>query len=379
MSQFIANTNIMRTNVDTLQSRRNYYSRKSRTFYLGSYQSVSNLSSYLGKIQASYLAISRNIGNVIEYLNDYIIDIEAIEKGFCGNGVFAKTASIGASARRYSNSLDLYKMSSDDLFEIRKAEYDIHAKTVADFIVSDKSQVVASGSAISSTMDIADANLGTEATVTQNSFSVFDKLNEESYLGGNEQDVSSFEKKDLENSVSSEYPHITIDQTKMADLSETNRNLDGIHNNAFINDVVAEGMHLTTHNPTYSNLPESTRKMIEAVVASNSNGTYEDALGVASVILNRYEDGRFPKDFIEIISDSKQFGANINPSISNETPNIKVIQAVDDALNQGIRNNDYLSFESYHRENENDHFTQMVEHSDGNFYYDLAQHLGRLG
>ena len=56
--------------------------------------------------------------------------------------------------------------------------------------------------------------------------------------------------------------------------------------------ALMEGKHETHGNTTYALSDEELRK-VAFVVNHECNGSYEDALGVISVILNRIEDGRY--------------------------------------------------------------------------------------
>lgn len=111
------------------------------------------------------------------------------------------------------------------------------------------------------------------------------------------------------------------------------------------------GFNVTSGNTVY-NLSDSDRDLICAIVSAESDQSYDDALAVASVILNRCEAPNWinshgtnpvsqataPNQFVVYQSGSYKKYTNGN------APNT-VQQAVDDALN-GVRNNEYLSFRS---------------------------------
>lgn len=111
------------------------------------------------------------------------------------------------------------------------------------------------------------------------------------------------------------------------------------------------GFNVTSGNTTY-NLNSSDKDLIYAIVSAESDKSYDDALAVASVILNRCEAPNWvsshgtnpvsqataPNQFVVYQSGSYKQYTNGNAPDT-------VQQAVDDALN-GVRNNEYLSFRS---------------------------------
>ena len=141
------------------------------------------------------------------------------------------------------------------------------------------------------------------------------------------------------------------------------------------------GRHDTSGNTTYQMSDEDLRKVVY-VVNHESNGTYEDALGVISVILNRIEDGRFNASTpLEVVTAPNQFEVWSDEkanAFTLEQANPNVLQAVQDATLGGIRNNDYVEFKAsyskdYTKGGELKH--QLVE--GGNKYHHLAKHLNR--
>ncbi len=112
-----------------------------------------------------------------------------------------------------------------------------------------------------------------------------------------------------------------------------------------------KGFVVTTDNPTY-NLSEGDLELLTAIVSAESDKSYDDALAVASTILNRCEEPKWsscggnnpvkqataPNQFVVYQHGSyKKFMGNGAPDTCK--------QAVLDALN-GARNHDYLSFRS---------------------------------
>lgn len=158
-----------------------------------------------------------------------------------------------------------------------------------------------------------------------------------------------------------------------------------VYENLDDNIGIRPGYHLTVGNTTYDATDRDV-KVLYYVVSKESNGTYEDALGVISVILNRMEDGRFHDDsLLSVVSQKNQF------EVWNEAKVMRFIEKTDieinenvwnalyDALFLGIRNNDYVEFKA---QDSSDYSVtgekkcQFVE--DGNKYHNLALHLDRL-
>lgn len=125
----------------------------------------------------------------------------------------------------------------------------------------------------------------------------------------------------------------------------TNVDISKYHNN------VAAGFEVTTGNKTY-NLSAEDYDLICSIVAAESDQGYDDALAVASTILNRCETSNWinahgtnpvaqataPNQFVVY-----QHGAYKRYTNGNAPDTVKT--AVMDALN-GVRNHDYLSFRS---------------------------------
>lgn len=88
MNEFFANTTAISAEINTLQRRKAFYNAKKNVFAPGSFGSGSApaLSSYLGKIQGNYSSISKNASEVSSFLQDYINDIEGIERTLSGLG-----------------------------------------------------------------------------------------------------------------------------------------------------------------------------------------------------------------------------------------------------------------------------------------------------
>jgi hypothetical protein len=125
----------------------------------------------------------------------------------------------------------------------------------------------------------------------------------------------------------------------------TNIDLSKYHNNP------SAGFEVTTGNQTY-NLSAEDYDLICSIVAAESDQGYDDALAVASTILNRCETPNWinahgtnpvaqataPNQFVVY-----QHGSYKKYTNGNAPDTVKV--AVMDALN-GVRNHDYLSFRS---------------------------------
>ncbi len=110
----------------------------------------------------------------------------------------------------------------------------------------------------------------------------------------------------------------------------------------------ATGFTVTTGNKTYE-LNETDYDFLCAVVSAESDRTPDDALGVASVILNRCDSEKWSSEFGPNVRDQlvpSQFSVLVDKRyrqyLNGKSP-AAVKTAVSDALN-GIRNNKYLSF-----------------------------------
>lgn len=111
------------------------------------------------------------------------------------------------------------------------------------------------------------------------------------------------------------------------------------------------GFTVTTGNKTYE-MSDSDRDFLYGIVAAESDQTYDDALAVISVILNRSESSQwvasFGSDPVGQCKGANQFEVYSTGAYRSYTggnaPNT-VQEAVNDALN-GVRNNEYLSFRS---------------------------------
>ena len=152
--------------------------------------------------------------------------------------------------------------------------------------------------------------------------------------------------------------------------------------------TIKSGYHYTTGNTTYPMSEEDFYKLV-VIINAESNKTYEDALGVASVIANRVEDGGWGGDMpLEIATAQGQFVVWQNSSVrsaaaaaasSGSFDNAEVVKAARDCFFGGIRNNDYVEFKSassptYSSSGEKKY--QIV--SGGNKYHHLAENLNRV-
>ncbi len=113
----------------------------------------------------------------------------------------------------------------------------------------------------------------------------------------------------------------------------------------------ATGFQVTTGNPTYE-LSQQDLQLMYGLVASESDKTYDDALGVATTILNRCETSNWvnahSQNPIEQITAPGQFEVYSKGTYkqwqTRELPET-VVKAVNDALS-GVRNHDYCYFRS---------------------------------
>lgn len=130
------------------------------------------------------------------------------------------------------------------------------------------------------------------------------------------------------------------------------------------------GFVVTTGNATYQ-VSDQQRDTLYAIVAAESDKSYDDALGVASVIMNRCEDSWCANTFganpYNQATAKGQFsvysgGNGVYTRYTGGNAPETVRKAVDDALN-GVRNCEYL----YFRSNGSSYSNNMIT-SSGNRY-----------
>lgn len=111
------------------------------------------------------------------------------------------------------------------------------------------------------------------------------------------------------------------------------------------------GFHLTFNNTTY-NFSKEEIKPLYFVTSHEYNGTYEDALTIVSIIINRIEDPRYPDNLIDVLSEEGQFVVwedvlrEISKYGDDFEMNEDVYNAINDVVNRGVRNNDYVEFKA---------------------------------
>lgn len=116
-------------------------------------------------------------------------------------------------------------------------------------------------------------------------------------------------------------------------------------------DEIIPGFHLTFNNTTYE-FSEDEIKALYYVVLHECNGSYQDALVVTSIIINRLEDPRYPDDLISVLSAEGQFVVweDVLREISKYGSDFEmkepIYNALYDCLYRGIRNNDYVEFKA---------------------------------
>lgn len=131
----------------------------------------------------------------------------------------------------------------------------------------------------------------------------------------------------------------------------------------------SSGFNVTTGNTTYS-LSSSDVDLLYSIVSAESDQSYDDALAVATTILNRCEAPNWiashGTDPIAQATAPNQFVVYQHGSyktyINGNSPET-VQQAVNDALN-GVRNHEYLSF----RSNSSTGYSNNMITSTGNRY-----------
>jgi len=111
------------------------------------------------------------------------------------------------------------------------------------------------------------------------------------------------------------------------------------------------GFNVTTGNTIY-NLSDADKDMLYAIVSSESDGSPDDALAVATTILNRCDNptwnssyGNNPISQIAAPNQFEVYSRGLYKKYLNGNSSDAVKQAVNDALS-GVRNHNYLSFRS---------------------------------
>lgn len=144
-----------------------------------------------------------------------------------------------------------------------------------------------------------------------------------------------------------------------------NRNLDVYSNNT------AKGFKVTTNNKTYE-LTASEKEILYAIVAAESDKSPDDALAVATTILNRCEspkwtwikgDSTNPVTQATAANQFVVYQEGTYKKYMNGNAPDTVVKAVDDAL-AGTRNHEYLSF----RSNNTTSYSSNMITSTGNRY-----------
>lgn len=147
------------------------------------------------------------------------------------------------------------------------------------------------------------------------------------------------------------------------------------------NNQIKSGYHLTYNNTTYQDINMRAFRILYYVVYEESNRTYEDALGVISVILNRKQDSGYcsASSLEELVMKKSQFAVwdevkamNFVNDI-NAPINENVWNAMYDAIFLGVRNNDYIEFKASYVTGNGKY--QIVP--GGNNYHNLVDFVGR--
>lgn len=142
-------------------------------------------------------------------------------------------------------------------------------------------------------------------------------------------------------------PTIINVTTSDVEISSGNSEIDlsKYHNN------ISLGFKVSVDNKIYE-LNEADFELLCAVVAAESDGTYDDSLAVITTILNRCEDplwssscGTSPIDQIKAANQFSAYEAGGYKKFMNDNVPQKVMVAVQDAL-AGVRNHEYFSFRS---------------------------------
>lgn len=149
------------------------------------------------------------------------------------------------------------------------------------------------------------------------------------------------------------------------------------------NEEVVRGLHLTFNNTTYT-LTNIELKALYFVVEHEYNGSYQDALGITSLVVNRLEDPRYPDNVLDVLSAEGQFVVwdDVLRAISKYGDDFEmkepIYNAINDVLNRGIRNNDYVEFKAPWTSDYSitgEYKVQIAEN--GNKFHNLAQEVDR--
>ncbi len=149
------------------------------------------------------------------------------------------------------------------------------------------------------------------------------------------------------------------------------------------NEELVRGLHLTFNNTTYT-LTNFELKALYYVVEHEYNGSYQDAVSITSLVANRLEDPRYPDNVIDVLSAEGQFVVweDVLRVISKYGDDFEmkepIYNAINDVLNRGIRNNDYVEFKAPWTSDYSitgELKVQIAEN--GNKFHNLAQEVDR--
>ena len=167
-----------------------------------------------------------------------------------------------------------------------------------------------------------------------------EKINRESKSNNSNNQIDAIketESLNLNNSNVNAIEEVDLEKPEVVDYSEKYPNSTG-------------NFEITTDNTVYVDKVDDIN-LLYSVVASEAANDPDDALAVASVIMNRCDAGNWGgTDPISVITASGQFSGYLDgyyqKYYNGSTPIPDCIKtAVDDALN-GVRNNSYQSFRS---------------------------------
>ena len=118
MEKIVVNTSQIKKQISEIKIQQNYYSNKQNVFVGSKYQANSKLVTFLSKINNNYVNITNNLRQIINYLEDYIHDVEGLERKFSHNGGSIEVSQVSSIANRYYDVIDNFEFNETPYFKL---------------------------------------------------------------------------------------------------------------------------------------------------------------------------------------------------------------------------------------------------------------------